>query len=376
LTAIARVFKEEQAFDVIIVKENGAQRWSPPNWAMRVPAPPAAAGAIVMAIGVFGAGALQRMPDAAGDLTKAVAVIVALVWAAIFAAIVLRAFCEGTVTHTASLVGGFAVGTWVAASAAVARMAMLAAPAELWLAKGALIVGAALWAWFIPRALRNIARLFVLLEIPANGLVLLSTVATQAVALMTLRLFGATPAFRSLALALMALGAACYPLGVFLVLRRYARSADWRLASDWDDSNCILHGALSITGLTASVSGRFDAAVITGLWICTGVLFLVVESIELARVVARLRLFGWRRGLLVYDVSQWARNFTFGMFYAFTLGFAERFDLAGRHPLLEAARRLVLDFGQYIVLLLLLAELLLMLRALLRHGGSGRPLPA
>ncbi len=198
-------------------------------------------------------------------------------------------------------------------------------------------------------------------ELRSNGIILLSTVATQAVALMSLRLYPAMPAMQWFAVALMSLGGACYLLGLFLILRRYATDAGWRLAEDWDNSNCILHGALSITGLTAIVSGTLDTWAVTQLWVCAGIAFILVESIEAARAVARLRALGWRHGILVYDVSQWARNFTFGMFYAFTLAFAERFDIGRHHPVVSELRDQVVGVGPYVVLFFLLAELLLML---------------
>jgi hypothetical protein len=134
--------------------------------------------------------------------------------------------------------------------------------------------------------------------------------------------------------ALTALGAACYLAGVFLIVWRYAADRGWRFATDWDNSNCILHGALSTTGLTATTSGVLGLTAATLLWTYTGAVDVVVEAIELARAVARLRVSGWRDGLLVYDVSQWARNFTVGMFYAFTLAFA-----MSRRPMPFCTRR-------------------------------------
>ena len=52
-------------------------------------------------------------------------------------------------------------------------------------------------------------------------------------------------------------------------------------------------------------------------------LFLVIEGIEVLRAIARVRHHGVGLGLLSYDVSQGSRNFTFGMFYAFTLQFSK-----------------------------------------------------
>jgi hypothetical protein len=91
--------------------------------------------------------------------------------------------------------------------------------------------------------------------------------------------------------------------------------------------------------------------------------FVAVEAVELARLATRVRRFGWRRAVLVYDPSQWARNFTVGMFYAFTLAFAERYPLDAAHPALDTLRRGVLSYGAYVVLALLLVELVVMVSA-------------
>jgi hypothetical protein len=331
----------------------------------KVPRLPTVVGAVVMAGGVFGASAMQRIPEAGVHLTRPVALVLAIVWAVSAAQIFLSATQEGVGAHTKPVIGSFAIGTWVAGTAVVARMLMLAAPTALWLAKAAFIVSAGLWAWFFPRALRNLTRILVSREIRPSGVILLSTVATQAVALMALRLYPAIPQMRWAAGALAALGAACYVVGLFAIIRRYAMQTDWQLAADWQNSNCILHGALSISGLTAITGGFLDVRTVALLWACTIAAFIVVESLEVARLVARLRLFGWRDGVLVYDASQWARNFTFGMFYAFTIAFAEGFDISRRHPLLNRLREGIADLGQYVVLMLLLAELVLLLGWLL-----------
>jgi hypothetical protein len=161
---------------------------------------------------------------------------------------------------------------------------------------------------------------------------LLVTVATEAVALIGLQLFGESPAVQTAAIALIGFGVAGYAVGAFVVLRRYLAGPGWSLASDWSNANCILHGALSITGLTAVVSGAFSAAFILSLWTCILFIFAVVEAAEVARFWVCARNSSVYAAAGVYDVSQWARNFTFGMFYAFTLAFARRFEITDRIP--------------------------------------------
>ena len=330
--------------------------------AARLSRPPTGSGAIIMAGGIFGAAALQAIPHGP-LLTKPLAVVLALGWLAIAGLILCDAAREGLAAHTGPLVGSFSIGTWVAASAVIARMAMLAAPHALWLAKAMFVVGSVVWLWFVPRALRNLWRLA---GAPTGttrptGVILLTTVATQAVALPAFRLFPAVAPVSAAATVLLLFGLACYVVGAVLIVRLYVAGPRWHLATDWDNTNCILHGALSITGLTAVVGDVFGATVLAPFWAVVLAVFVIVETIELARLAARWRLMGWRDAVLVYDISQWTRNFTFGMFYAFTAALAGRFALAEPYPALAAFVGSVLACGQYIVLMLLITELVLMI---------------
>ena len=162
----------------------------------------------------------------------------------------------------------------------------------------------------------------------------------------------------ALAVSLIALGYWFYGLGFVLIVQRYLRQPGWRLPDDWDNTNCILHGAMSITALAALESRAVPDPLIIATWLWAAALFVVVEGIELARLVARVHAYGWGAGLAVYQVSQWARNFTFGMFYAVTvrlqvlLGGAAGLGIAG----LSSLQTGIIAWGQYVVLILLLIE--------------------
>jgi hypothetical protein len=210
--------------------------------------------------------------------------------------------------------------------------------------------------------LRNLARIArsPATETRPTGIILLTTVATQAVALPAFRLFPEVSIVHGAAAAVMGFGAVCYVVGGALIIRRYVAGPSWRLVTDWDNTNCVLHGALSITGLTAVISGLFGIAALAPFWAVTLAAFVVVEAIEVARLVARIRALGWRQGVFVYDVSQWARNFTFGMFYAFTAALEGQFALSGGYLAIGAFADAILAFGQYVVLAMLLGELMLM----------------
>jgi len=319
--------------------------------------PPNSVGVIVMALGIFAAASLPRLPFAAA-LAEPAAAAVAAVWLATAVALVASLGQGGLTRRTEPLVESFGIGTWVAGTAVLARVLMLALPTDLWPARAAFVASLGLWLWFIPRAVGYLARL-VRSQVRPNGIILLSTVATQAVALMALRLFAAVGAVRDTAAVLMAFGAACYAVAAFAVVRAYT-CRTWRLAADWANGNCILHGALSITGLAAVVGGWFGAGPMSVYWAAVVVVLVLVEAVEIARLAARVREFGWRTGIAVYDPSQWARNFTFGMFYAFTLAFARQ-DPAIGPSALNALRNLVLANGAYIVLFFLAVEVALML---------------
>jgi hypothetical protein len=316
-----------------------------------------------MAGGIFTAVSLQHIPRGA-SLTTPLAMVLGLGWLGIAWLISREAVRNGLRRHTGPLIGSFAIGTWVAASAIVVRMAMLAAPDARWLAEALFTATVGIWLWFAPQAARNLLRIA---RLPArdaqpNGVILLTTVATQAVALPAVRLFPDTMLVGDIAHVLLAVGLAGYLVGAVLICRRYLAGTGWRLATDWDNTNCILHGALSISGFAAVVSGAVGVRLLVAYWAVTLAVFAIVEAIELARLVTRIRAFGWRGGILVYDVSQWARNFTFGMFYAFTTALAGSGGPAGPFGALTPVVDAILRFGQYAVLLLLLVELTLMAR--------------
>jgi hypothetical protein len=234
----------------------------------------------------------------------------------------------------------------------------------------------ALWGWIAAAFLRVLASgLWAIAADPdghrPSGVILLSTVSTQAVAIVLIDLPVRVPALQAVATALIGFGYVLYALGAALVLRRYLRRPRWRLADDWENPNCILHGAMSISGLAAVVGG-LPFAVCYATWLYVVAAFVLVEAVELVRAGQRLRLYGWRRGVATYHVSQWSRNFTFGMLYAFTLAFERTFPAAALPDAVEALRGGIRAHGPYVVLLFLAVEIGLFLAGL-RRARYDRP---
>ena len=322
-----------------------------------------ASGAIAMAIGIFVLGALQHLPLPVAGVTRLLALEGFIIWAFIAASYVASYFRGVFHTHTADPVGAFAVGTWVAGTAVLGRLILIVLPE--WRAVGAGLAALTLviWLWYLMVIIRRYGRIFAdPLRHPATGRILLATVSTQAVVLVAQEWFKAALPGPP-ALALILLGYVFYGLGVFLIARRYLLDRTWRLRDDWDNTNCILHGAMSISGLAAVETGLLPPEVIALTWVWVLVMFVGVELIELARLVARVRAYGWRQGIFTYHVSQWSRNFTFGMFYVFTLRLFAHPTIMDSLGLgaLRGLQAGIIAWDQYVVLILLVIELALFL---------------
>ena len=118
---------------------------------------------------------------------------------------------------------------------------------------------------------------------------------------------------------------------------------------------------MSITGLASVGSGVVPPNLILLVWLWAITWFVIVEFVEIARAMKRTRLYGFAEGLLIYDPTQWSRNFTFGMLYAFTLNF----DLAGSAAagsFLLLLHEAILRYFAWIVLVLLLVEIFVFFR--------------
>jgi hypothetical protein len=282
-----------------------------------------------------------------------------IVWAHIAWRLV-ASYVAGTFhVHISDPVGCFAIGTWVAGTTVTASLVNASIPEWRAVAVTLDLVGLFLWVWYIwliTGKFREIA--FGISRVRVTGRILLSTVSTQALLVAAEQIFPRQTA-GWLSLSLIGLGCLYYFVGLALIARRYVLRKGWRLADDWDNTNCIIHGAMSITGLASVQSGVVPLWLVVAMWVWAALMLVGVEAIELARMWVRVRDYGWQRGVLTYNVSQWARNFTFGMFYTFTLHLWAVLGgaaISGAAWLL-ALQEVVVVWGPYVVLFFLLAEL-------------------
>jgi hypothetical protein len=153
---------------------------------------------------------------------------------------------------------------------------------------------------------------------------------------------------------LLTIGFLLYLLNFGLILFHYIHIRDKDLTESWNNTNCIVHGAISITGVSLTFS-HFEAFyIINFIWIVSFTLFLLIEAIEIFRAIQRVKKLGWKQGIFVYSPSQWARVFTFGMFLFFT----ERMPI-GNHLLIDSLKNLVFLFLPILIVLLILIEVFL-----------------
>jgi hypothetical protein len=329
---------------------------------------PTSAGAVVMAIGIFIAAALQQMPILAPLISKPLSIALLVIWASIAASYAASALRGLLHVHTRPLIARFAIGTWVAATAVLARDVLWEIHEWRLLAIPLAILAFALWLWFLRLAASALPRIVSMSsQALVPGVVLLATVSTQSIALIAVDLLPSGPILFWAMAGLIGAGVIFYAIGFALILRSHLKVAGWTLSEDWDNTNCILHGAMSITGL-ALASHPLAPPIITWIvWYYVLAMFLAVEAIEVLRLFSRVRKHGIKRGALTYHVSQWSRNFTFGMFYAFTL---QLLKMEGATDPVEWGSEigsLILIYGPSIVLLFLLIEIALYCKSRLRE---------
>ncbi|WP_286148291.1 hypothetical protein [Paenibacillus sp. FSL R5-0490] len=307
-----------------------------------------AAMAAVMAFGIVTQGVLLNyfgMPFFLGSFGKILSIADLALWLAFLVSIGMTIFKgEFKKLHYVNPINRFGIGTWVAGTSICGIMffRQFGAGAE---AQALAILNAGLWAVYIWISIRGFKELGAApFGRQTHGVLLLTTVSTQSLVLLFNTVFKEVPVF--LNAALIFTGLLFYFISAWFILKRYAVRG-WNLAKDWNNTNCIFHGALSISGLAMFKSGIAAGSAAMWFWLAVFLVFIIVEAIEIIRLVWRIRMFGLKEGIFTYDVTQWSRIFTFAMFFTFTF-FIES-------PL----QAFILNSGVWIILLLLVIEIYL-----------------
>lgn len=327
-------------------------------------ASPTGSGAIVMAIGIFINGAIIHFPLLNIELARSFTLILFILFLFIAASYFIdllqkRAFKM----HFADHLGCFAVGTWIAGTSVCGIALCERLPGWKPLVQVLVIGNLGLCLYFINRAAGSFRYFFAALAWrKVHGILFLSTVSTQSLVIVWKAAFSESTGYRFVAPWVILLGVIFYCVSFYLIARRYAgEGTNVDLDKGWFNTNCITHGAMSITGLASAVSGVVPPDLTLLIWLWAICWFVIIEIVEIARAVLRTRLHGLAEGLFVYDPTQWSRNFTFGMLYAFTLNFDISRSVAAGTFLLPL-HRIVLHYFAWVVLILLLLEIIIFFR--------------
>lgn len=258
-------------------------------------------------------------------------------------------------SHMENPISSFSMGTWIAA---ISVFIVVLPDKQIHTSSQILFfINLFLWFGYLGLVVRNYILIFK--EIKKyihhiHGGLLLPCVATQSIVISGYNIYGIL--FPKLyADILIMMGFLFYLLNLGLIVFRYINLRNKDLTESWKNTNCIVHGAMSITGVSVILS-HFEAFyIIDFIWIVSFTLFLIIEIIEIFRAIQRVKKLGWKQGILAYSPSQWARTFTFGMFLFFT----ERIPL-GNNLLIDSMQNLVLLFLPILIVSIALVEVILL----------------
>ncbi|MGX9134668.1 SLAC1 family transporter [Rummeliibacillus sp. JY-2-4R] len=311
-----------------------------------------------MAMGIILVGVIQNIPFYTLVVGHILAITLFCVYGAILSFFILD-FNKGTLSqnHTNNPINSFAIGTWVASTSVVLLNAHYYFP-QLQLSS---IVFFGLdfinWLWYLWFIVRNFIIFCKNKEYIAklHGAILLSCVATQSLVIVAATIYSINIP-RGLELGMVILGFVFYLIGIVFIMIAILKNTLHNTILNWANTNCIIHGALSITGLALCISMKNLGNWLIYFWLIDFILFCLVECIELIRIVLRVKSLGFNNGLFAYHPTQWARNFTFGMLVNFTIHLPKGL-------LFEHARLMVVEIGKYVVVILFVIEVFIFLKS-------------
>lgn len=316
--------------------------------------------ATVMAFGIFIEGVLLQQPDShlyQSTMIKVLAVSVISLWITLFVSLI-QSGINGRFTefHLNNLINRFGIGTWIAGTSICGILTSHLFPELSTVSLLIAYFNHVLWLIYIVLCLKTFIELMkTKLYKKAHGILLLTTVSTQSIVLLNNTVFTEVPYIYNVLL--ISVGFCFYLIGAFFIFMRYVLYS-WSIEGDWNNTNCILHGALSITGIACLISG-INGQITVLIWILAFLMFLLIESIEMIRLIKRVHSLGLKNGLFVYDVTQWSRIFTFAMFFTFT------FKLKVDVFFIELVSNIISETGFIIILSLILIEIILIIQYVL-----------
>ncbi|MEK4028213.1 hypothetical protein MKZ02_06530 [Pseudobacillus sp. FSL P4-0506] len=272
--------------------------------------------AIVMALGIIIRGVLSHMAGSHSFLVQLLSAVIIALWLTFSFSIILSFIYKRFIPlHIVDPLNRFGIGTWIAGTSICAILIFEQFSYWQWATWLLLYISIFLWPYYLWQASRSFYELRGSQKVNIHGILLLTTVSTQSLVLLLNEIYREIPSLFNWTL--LIIGIVFYAVGTFLIIR-HLFTAGWNMKEHWANTNCILHGALSITGFAGISSGAINGGSAVLWWIFVSIVFLFVEFLEICRLVQRLRYDGVKKGIWTYHVTQWSRLFTFGMFYTFT----------------------------------------------------------
>ncbi|CAM5207566.1 hypothetical protein UACE39S_00258 [Ureibacillus acetophenoni] len=315
-----------------------------------------------MAIGIFLLGAIHQFSTIEHKLGDAISLLLFLVWIVMigcfFTSMFNKKYRHDYLFHSIKY---FGAGTWIAGTSVICILVSNRFPILIEFLKIISIVNLVCWIIFICCSIFQLVNIIRKAYIPSvHGIILLTTVSTQSIACLLISLFDPNP---YIILLLICIGLIFYLISLILISLRFRKRI--KDLYEWKNTDCIIHGALSITGLALTESHLFSVEFLLAFWFVVFGVFIVVEFVEIIKAITRVRQLGIREGLLVYDVSQWARNFTFGMLYFFTYNIVNIYVGESSFKF----QLLVMNVLAWVVLALLIIELFLLLKSKVKRAS-------
>lgn len=322
---------------------------------------PVSAGSIVMAIGIFLLGAIYQFPFLETFIGSKLSILLVVLWllmlVSFFFSLLIRDYRKNLFDFP---IQSFGAGTWIASTSVIGDLIMLRAPSYLPFVRFLLGMNLVLWIMFIALCIYQLRSIISKGNIKeTHGLILLSTVSTQSVVTLWLNV---TEMASQFIVGFIFIGILFYLVSITLLFIRF--TSEFRDIHEWKNTDCIIHGALSITGVAMIQSGNFSFYAINFLWYIVFGLFILVETMEMVRGIKRIKAYGWKQGIFTYHISQWARNFTFGMFYFFTVNLLASHSFS---PHLLGFQQRFLPILGWIVLIILIGQLLVFVYSIIKN---------
>lgn len=323
------------------------------------------AGSIIMAIGIFALAAFPELPFYTKTIAKLITIELFIIWLFIAAT-----FIDDDMKHipilTKPIMEQFGIGTWVAGSAMLTLLCLTELSHWHVVILMLTTLTFATWIGYVVLIASKISCPFCKTHEPITGTILLSTVSTQSIVLLINALFPSSPLF--ILQILILIGYLFYALGLIKILHHCLTNPPQPFFIRFSNTNSIIHGALSISGLASIESHAINYHIIICTWLLATICFVLIESMSLIKLFYRIKFFGLKNGINAYHISQWSRNFTFGMYYAFTLSFKNHYSVS------NAIVRFIVHYGQYVVFIFISIEIVIFLLSRLTNSDELKPL--